>query len=602
MPNMKEFLLRPARFLNRFDALIQYFSKSNWLGFYRQIPILLLAVLIGVLGGYGAVLFRFIIKSAQHLFYGNSEEYLSFADTIPWYMTVGIPALGGLIVGIIVYFGAREAKGHGVPEVMEAVALKDGIIRKRVAAVKIFASAICISSGGSVGREGPIVQIGASIGSTVSQIFRVPRGYRKTLVGCGAAAGIAATFNAPIAGVLFALEILLGDFGVAAFSPVVISSVMATTISRQFFGDFPAFIIPEHGVNSLWEFAIYPFLGIFAGIVSTAFVWVLYIFEDLGDAVKAIPEYIRPAIGGAILGLILLRFPHVFGVGYGGINLVLIDQMPAMLMLTLLVLKILATSITIGSGGSGGIFAPSLFIGAMAGGFFGWCAMQLFPGVTANPGTYALVAMGAVVAGTTHAPITAILIIFELTGDYKIILPLMMCCIISTLTALAINKGSIYTIKLSRRGVDLVGGLEQNILMNLKVKDYMKNQVAIVEESATLDQIIETFKTENASYLHMVDKDKHLTGIISFRDIRPILDEGLPPTLVIARDVATIDLKTINQSDNIRSALQIMSSTGISQLPVVDDDDHRTLVGCLREKDVISAYDNEVIQREILGN
>ena len=599
---MKETLPKPNWIVSRSEALIKFFGRSGWLGFYRQTPILLLAVLIGVLGGYGAVLFRFIIKSTQFLFYGNSDDYLTFASSIPWYLTVGIPCLGGLIVGIIVYFGAREAKGHGVPEVMEAVALKDGIIRKRVAAVKILASAICISSGGSVGREGPIVQIGASIGSTVSQIFRVPRGFRKTLVGCGAAAGIAATFNAPIAGVLFALEILLGDFGVAAFSPVVISSVMATTISRQYFGDFPAFIIPEHGLESLWEFAIYPFLGIFAGLVALAFIWVLYKFEDLGDAIKPIPEYLRPAIGGLILGLILLKYPYVFGVGYGGINMVLVDQMPAMLMLTLLGLKIVSTSITIGSGGSGGIFAPSLFIGAMAGGFFGWCVVQLFPGITANPGTYALVAMGAVVAGTTHAPITAILIIFELTGDYKIILPLMMCCIISTLTALAFNKGSIYTIKLSRRGVDLIGGLEQNVLLSLRVEDYMQNQVAIVEESATLDQIIDTFKTENASYLHMVDKDKHLIGIISFRDIRPILDEGLPPTLIIARDVATIKVKTITLSDNIRNALQIMSSTGFSQLPVVADDDHRTLKGCLREKDVIAAYDNEVLQREITDN
>ena len=581
--------------------LIQFINDSRWKGFYRQIPLLLLALLIGVLGGYGAVLFRFIIKSIQYVFYGSSEEFLSFAHTVPWYMLVGIPCLGGLIVGIIIRLGAREAKGHGVPEVMEAVALKDGVIRKRVAGVKIIASAICIGSGGSVGREGPIVQIGSSIGSTIGQIFRVPRRYRRTLVGCGAAAGIAATFNAPIAGVLFALEILLGDFGVAAFSPVVISSVMATTISRHYFGDFPAFIIPDHGMKSLWEVSIYPFLGVFAGIVSLVFVTVMYKFEDFFDEVVKIPEAIKPALGGLIIGLILLKFPQVFGVGYGGINLVLLDQMPALLMIVLCGMKILSTSLTIGSGGSGGIFAPSLFIGAMAGGFFGWCAGALFPGIVANPATYALVAMGAVVAGTTHAPITAILIIFELTGDYKIILPLMLCCILSTLTALTLKKGSIYTIKLSRRGIDLVGGLEQNLLLNLKIRDYMQDQIARVKENATLDQIVEAFKTQNISYLHVVDQDNHLTGIISFRDIRPILDEGIPPSLVIAKDVATVNVKTIAVSDNIRNALQIMSSKGISQLPVVDDNDHRLLIGCLREKDVIAAYDNEVLQREITG-
>ncbi|MEN8174086.1 MAG: chloride channel protein, partial [Chloroflexota bacterium] len=361
-------------------------------------------LIIGVLGGYGAVLFRFIIKGVQFAFYQHSVDFLEFEQMIPWYIIVGIPALGGLIVGVLIRLGAREAKGHGVPEVMEAVALRDGYIRKRVAVVKILASAISIGSGGSVGREGPIVQIGSSIGSTVGQWFKVPRKHQRTLVGCGAAAGIAATFNAPIAGVLFSLEILLGEFGVSAFSPVVISSVMATTISRHYFGDFPAFIIPSHEIHSLWEFLIYPFLGLLCGLVAVAFVYVLYKSEDFFDDYLKIPDFIKPAVGGFLLGLILLKFPHVFGVGYGGINLALINQLPIMMLFALCIVKIVATSITIGSGGSGGVFAPSLFIGAMTGGFFGSCAGMLFPDIVANPGTYALVAMGALVAGTTHAP------------------------------------------------------------------------------------------------------------------------------------------------------------------------------------------------------
>jgi CIC family chloride channel protein len=433
----------------------------------------------------------------------------------------------------------------------------------------------------------------------VGQWFKVPRKHQKTLVGCGAAAGIAATFNAPIAGVLFALEILLGEFGVSAFSPVVISSVMATTISRHYFGDFPAFIIPAHEIHSLWEFLIYPFLGLLCGLVSVAFVYILYKSEDIFDDYLKIPDFIKPAVGGFLLGLILLQFPHVFGVGYGGINLALTNQLPTMMLLALCLVKILATSITIGSGGSGGVFAPSLFIGAMTGGFFGSCAGMLFPDIVANPGTYALVAMGALVAGTTHAPITAILIIFELTGDYKIILPLMVCCIISTLLAIAIKRGSIYTIKLKRRGVDLSGGMEQNILQQLKVKNHMSSILSTINEGATLDLIMNMFKKTNVSYLHMVDSSGHLTGIISFRDIRPILDEEIPPSLIIARDIATLKVKTITPEDSIQAALRLMSSKGISQLPVIKDKESRILVGCLREKNVISAYDNEVIQREM---
>ena len=577
----------------------QWLLNPNWHGIYQNTPVLLLALIIGVLGGYGAVLFRFIIKGVQFAFYQHSVDFLEFEQMIPWYIIVGIPALGGLIVGVLIRLGAREAKGHGVPEVMEAVALRDGYIRKRVAVVKIMASAISIGSGGSVGREGPIVQIGSSIGSTVGQWFKVPRKHQKTLVGCGAAAGIAATFNAPIAGVLFSLEILLGEFGVSAFSPVVISSVMATTISRHYFGDFPAFIIPAHEIHSLWEFLIYPFLGLLCGVVSVVFVYILYKSEDIFDDYLKIPDFIKPAIGGFLLGLILLQFPHVFGVGYGGINLALTNQLPAMMLLALCVVKILATSITIGSGGSGGVFAPSLFIGAMTGGFFGSCAGMLFPDIVANPGTYALVAMGALVAGTTHAPITAILIIFELTGDYKIILPLMVCCIISTLLAIAIKRGSIYTIKLQRRGVDLSGGMEQNILQQLKVKNHMNSIVSTINEGATLNLIMDMFKKTNVSYLHMVDASGHLTGIISFRDIRPILDEEIPPSLIIARDIATLEVKTITPEDTIQAALRLMSSKGISQLPVIKDKESRILVGCLREKNVISAYDNEVSQREM---
>lgn len=585
--------------MNQYHKRIEWLQNLSWHGFYQNTPVLLLALIIGVLGGYGAVLFRFVIKGVQFVFYQHSIEFLEFHHLIPWYITISIPCLGGLIVGLLIRLGAREAKGHGVPEVMEAVALKDGYIRTRVAFVKIMASAICIGSGGSVGREGPIVQIGSSIGSTVGQWFKVPRRHQKTLVGCGAAAGIAATFNAPIAGVLFALEILLGEFGVSAFSPVVISSVMATTISRHYFGDFPAFIIPAHEIHSLWEFLIYPFLGLLCGLVSLFFVYVLYKSEDIFDDYLKIPDFLKPALGGFLLGIILLKFPHVFGVGYAGINLTLLNNMPALMMLALCGIKILATSVTIGSGGSGGIFAPSLFIGAMIGGFFGWCAGILFPDIAANPGTYALVAMGALVAGTTHAPITAILIIFELTGDYKIILPLMVCCIISTLFAMALNKGSIYTIKLKRKGIDLLAGMEQNILIRLKTGSYMKGQCITIQENATLDRVMDAFKKDNASYLHVIDSKDHLTGIISFRDIRPILNEQIPSSLVIARDVASLDVKTITPEDNIQKALRIMSRKGISQLPVVKDKQNKILIGCLREKDILSAYDNEVIQSEI---
>lgn len=578
---------------------MQRFKPSKLSVTDNQISMLLIAIVIGILGGYGAVFFRFIIKLMQFLFYRNSADILTFAKDTPSYILIGMPALGGLVVGLAVHFGAREAKGHGVPEVMEAIVLRDGQIRKRVAIVKIMASAVCIGSGGSVGREGPIVQIGSSIGSTVAQALKFSRARQKTLVGCGAAAGIAATFNAPIAGVLFALEILLGDFGLSAFSPVVLSSVTATTISRHYFGDFPAFIIPAYELHSLWEFLIYPFLGLTAGLISVLFIVLLYKCEDVFDSVAKIPEFFKPVIGGLILGLILNKWPHVFGVGYGAINLSLTNQIAPIALFSLIGVKILATSITLGSGGSGGIFAPSLFIGAMTGSLFGWSVGFLFPDIVASPGAYALVAMGALVAGTTHAPITAILIIFELTSDYKIILPLMMSCIIASLVASSLKKGSIYTIKLMRRGLDIVGGLDQSILRTLMVSDFMSYRTDTIPENATLAEIVETFRTQDASYLHMIDKDNKLSGIISFRDIRRTLGEENSNEKICAWDVATRKVITVTPSDNIQRALELISSRGISQLPVVSEKDNRDLLGTLREKDVLAAYDKAVLQREI---
>ncbi len=565
---------------------------------HKHVYLSMVAILIGILAGYGALIFRYVIKMAQYGFYQNTNDVLTFHSAMPFWLKILLPAAGGLIVGPLIYFGAREAKGHGVPEVMEAVALKGGRIRARVALVKIIASGISIGSGGSVGREGPIVQIGSSIGSTLAQILRAPTFRQRTFVGCGAAAGIAATFNAPIAGALFAAEVILGDFGIATFSPVVLSSVTATAISRHYFGDFPAFIIPSYTVVSLWEFLFYPVLGLVAGAIAVLFTVTLYKFEDGFEALK-FPEYLKPALGGLLLGVMLIKLPHVFGVGYGAINLSLKNQLPALILLSLVFVKILATSVTIGSGGSGGIFAPSLFIGAMTGGFFGWGVHTLFPQITANPGAYALVAMGAVVAGTTHAPITAILIIFEMTATYKIILPLMFACIISTLVASSIKSGSIYTIKLARRGVELSQGWEQSVLQTIKVRDIMRDHVVTVPEGTLLGEVIESLKTRDVSYLHVVNDSDELTGVISFRDIRSALQEETLQNLVIAKDVATIDIVTIHPTDSILLAFQEMGSRGISQLPVVREDDGNKLVGTVSQRDVMAAYDKAILKREI---
>jgi CIC family chloride channel protein len=557
-----------------------------------------LAVVVGLAAGFGAVGFRYLINFFQTLAYGGENDLLELVINLPWYYRVAVPAIGGLIVGPLVYFFAREAKGHGVPEVMEAVALKGGVIRKRVVVVKSLASAISISTGGSVGREGPIVQIGSAIGSVLGQYMKVSADRMRTLVGCGAAAGIAATFNAPIAGSMFALEVILGEFGLATFSPIVISSVVATAVSRAFLGDIPAFIVPAYELVSAWELPMYLVLGIFCAVVGVTFTKTLYRIEDLFDGIK-FPEYLKGIVGGLILGMASLVFPQILGVGYGAIDMALMQKMAWWLLLVLVVVKILATSVTIGSGGSGGIFAPSLFLGAMAGGFFGAVVHQLFPNITASPGAYSIVGMGAVVSATTHGPLAAILILFEMTGDYKIILPLMLACIIATIASGQFLRDSIYTLKLARRGVDIKEGKEVNVLKSLFVKDVMNSNVETMPEALTLGIMTQRISKSKFNSFPVLDDQNQLIGILSFKDYsKAIFDENLKD-LVVAKDLASTDLVTVSLDDNLWTALEKISSKDFAVLPVVSGQASNKLEGVVSRRDIIGAYNKAVLKKSL---
>lgn len=558
----------------------------------------ILAVIVGLAGGFAAVGFRYLIDFFQSIFYGSNGDLLGLVGSVPWYLRIAIPALGGLIVGPLVYFFAREAKGHGVPEVMEAVALKSGIIRKRIVVIKSLASAICIGTGGSVGREGPIVQIGSGVGSAIGQLLKVSGDRIKTLVGCGAAAGIAATFNAPIAGAMFALEVILGDFGLATFSPIVISSVVATAVSRHFLGDFPAFIVPNYELVSAWEFPMYVILGLFCAVVAVSFTTILYRTEDIFESIR-FPEYLKAVLGGLILGCMGLLFPYVLGVGYGAIDLSLLQKLSWWLMLVLILFKILATSITIGSGGSGGIFAPSLFLGAMAGGFFGTVVHNIFPEMTASAGAYGIVGMAAVVSATTHGPLTAILMLFEMTGNYRIILPLMIACIISTLAAGGLLKESIYTLKLARRGINIRGGKEVNVLKSICVKDVMNSRVETVMEDMTLGRLAEKISKSRYNSFPVVDEGGNLTGILSFIDYHDVsFDENLRD-LVVARDIAASKVVTVSADDDLYNAMEKITAKDFSILPVVSPDDPSELLGILTRRDIMDAYNKAVIKKSV---
>lgn len=562
----------------------------------EQVYMVLVAVVIGLLGGLCAVGFRQLIQILNRVAWHESQYTVEYLYGLPIWWKILAPAAGGLIVGLITYRFAREARGHGVPEVMEAVALRGGRIRPRVVLAKMLASGVCIGSGGSVGREGPIVQIGAALGSTLGQWLKIDQRRLRTLVGCGAAAGIAATFNAPVAGALFAVEIILGDFGVSQFSPIVISSVMGTVVSQYFLGDFPAFAVPAYSLVHAFELFAYAALGLLAGLAALAFTRTLYAAEDFFDKVRIYPP-IRTLIGGAMIGIIGVWLPQVFGVGYETINEALHGNMAWYFMLLLVVFKILAVSITIGSGGSGGIFAPSLFIGAMLGGAVGTVVHTIWPASTAGAGAYALVGMGAVVAAGTHAPITAILIIFELTGDYKIILPLMISCITATLLATQMQTASIYTLKLLRRGIDIHKGKDVNVLQSVHVREEMRSDAVRVSPEAPLVALLSKFIEHPGSTLFVTDDDNHLLGIVTSDDIRPLMrDAASLETLVIAEDVMTAqDFPTVSPDDSLAHVMKFLGSYR-GEVAVLE---RGRLVAVIWPEDVIRRYNTEIFKRDM---
>ena len=562
--------------------------------------IIAVAIIIGVLAGFGAILFRAMIRGISDISFPGSGDILHNIIAAPWYIKIIAPTIGGLVIGPIIYFFAKEAKGHGVPEVMESLILKGGVLRPRLAFFKAIVSSICIGTGGSVGREGPIVGVGASLGSTIGQIFRVSTSRMKTFVGCGTAAGIAGAFNAPIAGAFFSAEILLGDFTFRQFSPIVISSVMATVISHHFEGDIVAFQVPQYQLTSPYELIFYFTLGLLCAVVSYLFIKALYFSEDVFDKSLKIPPYLKPAIGGLLIGMIALYFPHIMGVGYDSIDNALQGKTLWYLAFILIFVKIIATSVSIGSGGSGGIFAPSLFLGAMLGFSFGWFVHGYFPEITALPGAYALVAMGGLVAGTTHAPITAIIIVFELTNDYRIILPLMITCIISTLLSTKLSRESIYTLKLLRRNIHIRDGAEINVMNSIFVKDVYTPHVETIEEYSNFNDVVNRVIAGQDPYFPVLNDEGNLTGIISIHDIKDYLFErDILQNVLIARDMAFEGVVTVSPEDNCQVVLEKLSEHNLEGIPVVNAKNNRKLIGMIWRKDVLDAYNKEIERRDI---
>ncbi|MBF0370726.1 MAG: chloride channel protein [Magnetococcales bacterium] len=570
----------------------------NRLGANEHIILSAIAVAIGLMVGYGAILFRRLIEFFQFLFMGaGGENVVDILATLPWWQILLMPVVGGLIIGPLVHFVFPGSRGHGVPEVMAAVALHGGKMNMRDGIGKMIACSLSIGSGGSVGREGPVVHLGATIASWFGRKLHMSTKHMRTMVGCGAAAGVAASFNAPIAGVMFALEVILADYGLATFSPIVLSSVIATVIARLHLGDFPAFIVPHYTLVSAWEIPAYVGLGLVCGITGILFMHILFTSEDL-FAKMPIPRYLRPIVGGFCLGGIAIVFPQVMGVGYDTMNMALLEQMAGPMMLVLIFAKIMATSVTLGTGFSGGVFTPSLFLGAMVGGAFGTFAHNLFPALSGGPGAYTLVGMGAMAAAVLGAPIASILILFELTGDYRIMLALMVASTVATLLINQVYRDSVYSKALRRNNIDLWSGRESGLLRHISVSTIMRRKCEIIPDTMNIRRLKDRIRHSQEENFLVVDGNGQLKGIVSFQDIRGVaFEEGLED-LVLVRDIATRELVTVTPEDNLYDAFRRMGTANVEQLPVVAKDNPSHVLGVITNHDVIQAYNKALLERE----
>jgi chloride channel protein, CIC family len=541
------------------------------------------SVVIGIVGALGAVVFRGLIALFHNLcFLGHwSLAYDANVHTPPgpWGpFVILVPVLGAVGVAFLVSHFAPEAKGHGVPEVMDAIYYNKGVIRPVVALIKSLTSALSIGSGGSVGREGPIVQIGSSFGSTLGQLLRVPVWQRVTLIAAGAGAGIAATFNTPIGGVLFAVEIMLHEVSARTLVPVTIATVTASYAGRLFFGSHPSFVIPAfqtpyfHPTNP-FVLILYVGLGLIAGLVSVVYIHSIYAFEDFFEGRIGGNYYLRHMLGMLVVGVImyaLLLFTghyHVQGVGYATVQDILSGEV-SWLLLALFALKLLVTSLTLGSGASGGVFSPALYLGATLGGAYGLVLHRLFPGLPIHPAAFAVAGMAGVVGGSTGAALAAVVMIFEMTLDYTVIIPMTVTVALSYGLRTLLHPQSIYTEKLARRGHDIPAALQANFYHLKKTRDVMDTRFIAVPARGTVEDFVGIASEQPNVSCFLVEGPEGLVGFLT-RDsaLRPTVQPEKPLALA---DLANRRFVTVGEDTPLLDVMTRLRSSGASVAVVTD--------------------------------
>jgi CIC family chloride channel protein len=582
---------------------LQSFSPVRMKWIWRWIFI---GILIGVVSGFGAILFNFLLQRGTQFFMKDLvalilpeqfREVSLFGIPLHRWMIIWIPALGGLLSGLIVFHLAPETEGHGTDAMVESFHRKKGIVRKRVPIVKTIASAITIGSGGSAGKEGPIAQIGSGFASFLASLLKMDERDRRIMLLAGAAGGLGAIFKAPLGSALFATEVLYRrpEFEFEGIIPCILSSIVGYTVFTLYYGWGTLFHIPRFPFTPLSELFFYGVFGVFCAAVGFVYIHTFYGMRDQFFKKLPLSRPLQVTLGGLMLGGLAFFFPQVLGGGYEWIQSAIDGKVAAGIMLVLVFAKLFATSFTISSGGSGGVFAPSLFIGSMLGGFYGNLCSKLFPHWVIHPQAFVLVGMGGFFAGVAKVPIASLIMVAEMTGGYSLIVPLM---IVSTISYLLLGEVSLYEKQVSTRvnSPAHVGDFAVDILDHISVKEALSpNQgVETIPESMGFEEIIQLIVRSNQSNFPVVDKDGHLMGILSLTDIRKVMLERELHRLVVAKDMATEGVLTVTPEDNLNTALRKMTEAEIRELPVVSNEDARRVISMLSRKDIIRIYHDEI--------
>jgi len=565
----------------------------------------LVGILIGIVSGLGAIVFNFLLQTGTrffthdliHMILRGASGKTFLAIPLARWMMLWIPALGGLISGLIVFNFAPEAEGHGTDAMIDSFHRKKGVIRRRVPVVKTIASAITIGSGGSAGREGPIAQIGAGFGSFLASLMKVSDRERRIMVLAGAAGGIGAIFKAPLGAALFATEVLYRkeDFEFEAIIPCILSSIVAFMVFTFHDGTATIFHIPAFSLATPGELPFYAVLGVLCAAVGFPYVRFFYGTRDRFFRRLNMPKAVKPAIGGLMVGMVALFLPEVLGGGYSWMQSAIDGHLAVRLMAVLVLAKIGATSFTISSGGSGGVFAPSLFIGSMLGGAFGNLCQRFFPHIVTEPGAFVLVGMGGFFAGVAKVPIAALIMVAEMTGGYSLIVPMM---IVSSLSYLLLGHVSLYEKQVATR-VDSpahIGDFAVDIMDHLRVADaVVKDRVVeTIPEGARFDEILRRMMASNQQDFPVVDGAGRLTGIISMTDLRRAMADTTLHSLLIAKDIAIAGVSTVAMDDSLNTALQLMASLDVRELPVVSKEHPDKVASVISRKDIVMAYHGQM--------